>query len=174
MPGIPTKMNPSGQWIIFQLNSEGLRISGDGTRVFCLTETLIQAWSIDTGEHMGKMELELGGNWYLDPLQMNGSRLWIRLGDLSTQGWDFGTPSSSLAPSSIGSTSRPLLDFIGGAYWQTSWPPWIKDSISGKEVFQLSGRHARPEEVQWDGQYLIAGYDSGELLILDFHHMYPK
>jgi WD40 repeat protein len=93
-------------WTVDNLPTEleGLRISGDGTRVFCLTKTSIQAWSIDTGEHVGEVELELGEDWYLDPLQMNSSRLWIRLEDLSTQGWDFGTPSSSLAPSSIGST----------------------------------------------------------------------
>ena len=24
---------------------------------------------------------------------------------------------------------------------------------------------------QWDGQYLVAGYESGEVLILDFNHM---
>ena len=149
---------------------KGLRISGDGTKVFCLNWGSIQVWSIDTGECMG--EMKLGERWYLDPLQMDGSRIWVRLEDLSTQGWDFGTSSSSHIPSSIGSTGRPLLEFIGGARWQTPGPFQI--TISGKEVFQLSGRYARPRGVQWDGQYLIAGYESGELLILDFHHMYPK
>ena len=150
----------------------GLRISGDGTMVFCLTKTSIQAWSIDTGEHMGKIELELERYWYLDPLQMDGSRVWIRFEDLSTQGWDFGTLSSSFVPLSIGSTERPPLDFIGGAYRQTDGPSRIV--LSGKEVFQLSGKHATPGEVRWDGQYLIAIYSSGELLILDFHNMYPQ
>jgi WD40 repeat protein len=153
---------------------KGLRISGDGSKVFCLTETAIQVWSMDTGKHMGNVRLELGREWHLDPLQTDGSRIWVQLKDLSTQGWDLGTSSSSLVPSSVGSTGRPLLDFIGGSSWQTEKLSWIKDMISGKEIFQLSGRHARPREVQWDGQYLVAGYDSGELLILDFNHMYPQ
>ena len=151
-----------------------LRISGDGTKIFLLTNTSIQAWSIDTGEYISKMELELKDYWYLDPLQIDGSRIWIRLEDLSTQGWDFGTSGSSLVPSSIGSAGRPLLDFIHDICWWTEKPSQIKDSISGKEVFQLSGRHVTPKAVQWDGQYLIAGYYSGELLILDFHHVYPQ
>ena len=151
---------------------KGLRISGDGTKVFYLTETSIQAWSIDTGECMGEMKLDLVGEWYLDPLQMDGSRIWVQLWDSSTQGWDFGTSSSSPIPSSIGSTGRPLLDFIASTGWPTHRPSQI--TISGKEVFQLSGRHATPMEVRWDGRYLIAGYYSGELLILDFQHMYSK
>ena len=153
---------------------EGLRISGDGTKVFCLTNISIQAWSLDTGEHIGNMELDLKGSWYLDPLQMDDSRIWIQFENSPTQGWDFGTSSSSLIPPLIGSTGRPYLEYIGGASWQTRRSSWIEDNISGKEVFQLSGKHALSQAVQWDGQYLIAGYDSGELLILDFHHMYPK
>ena len=27
---------------------------------------------------------------------------------------------------------------------------------------------------QWDGRYLIAGYESGEVLILDFIHIIPQ
>ena len=123
---------------------------------------------------MGQMGLDLEGKWYLDPLQMDDSRIWVQLEDSSTQGWDFGTLSSSCIPLSIESTGRPLLEFIGGAGWQTNGTSWIKDTISSKEVFQLSGRHARPNEVCWNGQHLIAGYNSGELLILDFHHMYPQ
>ena len=151
----------------------GLRISGDGSKVFCLTETSIKAWSIDTGKHMGEIELGLEGGLFLDPLQINGSRIWIHLYDGSTQGCDFGTSSSSLVPSSIGSTGRPLLDICNGG-WGTLDPSWIKDTISGKEVFELSKRHTRLRGLQWDGQYLIAGYDSGELFILDFHNMYPQ
>jgi hypothetical protein len=35
-------------------------------------------------------------------------------------------------------------------------------------VFQWSGRYAEPSIAEWDGQYLVAGYKSGEVLILDF------
>ena len=153
-----------------ELDLCGFRISGDGSKVFCLTETSIQAWSIETGEHMGRVELE--GFIYLDPLQMDGSKIWIQLEDSSTQGWDFGTSSSSLVPSPIGSTERPLLDFVGDAWGQTDELSQI--TIGGKVVFHLCGKHATPRMVQWDGHYLIAGYNSGELSIFDFHHMYPK
>ena len=147
-------------------------VSGDGTKVFCQTWESIWAWSIDTGEYMGGMEFKLEEDWYLDSLQMDDSRIWVQFGDLSIQGWEFGTSSSSLIPSSIGFTGRPLLDFIDGACWQDLRPSLI--TISGKEVFQLSGRHVEPWEVQWDGQYLIAGYGSGELLITDFCCLCPK
>ena len=150
------------------IDIKDLRISGDGSKVFCLTKASIQVWSIDTGEHM--CEMVMGEYWYLDPLQLDGSRIWIRLRNLSTQGWDFGTSSSFLIPSFIGSAGRPLLDFTCGIYWCAE-APWIWDRISGKEVFRLSGRYANPRKAQWDGQYLITGYDSGELLILDFHHV---
>ena len=51
---------------------------------------------------------------------------------------------------------------------------WIKNTETGKEVFQLRERYAKPTDVWWDGQYLVAGYESGEVLILDFHHMLPQ
>jgi len=49
----------------------------------------------------------------------------------------------------------------------------IEDVAAGKEVFQLAGRYAKPSVTQWDGQYLVAGYDSGEVLILDFSYTIP-
>ena len=63
---------------------------------------------------------------------------------------------------------------MGGASWQTEDLSSIKNSVTGKEVFQLSGRYERPREIRWDGQYLVAGYFSGEVLILDFHHLYSQ
>ena len=150
---------------------KGLRISGDGSKFFTLIAGSIQAWSIHTGELVGKVKLELEQGFYLDPLQMDGSKIWIRLEDLSTQGWDFGVSNSPPVPLSDGSTERPLLDFIGGAEWQTKNPSWVKNTVTGREVCQLSGRYVKPNEVQWDGQYLVAGYGSGEVLIVDFCHL---
>jgi len=153
----------------------GLRISGDGSRVFCLAEESIQAWSIHPGELVDEVKLKLGQRWYLDPLQTDDSRIWIQFEDTSAsaQGWDFGISGSPIQLFDV-STKRPLLDFIGGASWQTVGPYWIKDTVTGKEVFQLSGRYVKTWEVRWDGQYLVAGYESGKVLILDFHHMYPQ
>ena len=130
---------------------KGLRISGDGSKVFYLSEESIQACSAHTGEPIGGMELELEQGFYLDPFQMDDSKIWIQLKDLSTQGWDFGVSKSIPVPLSDGSTERPLLNFFGGAYWQTEDPSWVKNIVSGKEVFQLSGRYARPECTEWDG-----------------------
>ena len=149
----------------------GLRISGDGSKFFCLTETSVQAWSIDIGKHMGEMVLVLGEKWYLDPLQMDDSRIWVRVNNLSTHGWDFSISGSSPTMLPIGLAGRPALDFIGGTWWQTEDPSWIQDTVSGKRVFQLSGKYAKPSEIQWNGQYLVAGYSSGEVLIVAFDNM---
>jgi len=152
---------------------QDLRISGDGSKVFYLNGKSIQAWSIYTGELVGEVELELEQILSLNPLQMDGSRIWIQLKDSSTQGWDFGILGSHPIQLSNIST-RPSLDFIGGVSWKTSGPCWIKDRVTGKEVFQLSGRYAKLNGVQWDGRYLVVGYQSGEVLILDFHHLCPQ
>jgi WD40 repeat protein len=154
------------------LELKGLRISGDGSKVFCVTKKSIQAWAMHTGELVGEVKLELEQNWYLDPLQMDDSRIWIQFKDSSTQGWDFGISGCPSIHLFNMSTNRPLLNFIVGAFWARN-PFWVKNIVTGKEVFQLSGKYAWPQETQWDGQYLIAGYDSGEVLILDFHCMYP-
>jgi WD40 repeat protein len=156
------------------LNLKGLRISGDGSKVFCMTKKSIQAWAMHTGELVGEVKFELEQRGYLDPLQMDDSRIWVRLKDSSTQGWDFGILDSPPIHLFNVSTQRPLLDFIGGPSWQTEDISWIKDVVTGKEVFHLSERYIEPFGIQWDGRYLVAGYESGEVLILDFHHMYPR
>ena len=152
----------------------GLRISGDGSKVFCLSDESLQALSTHTGELVGEVELDLGEEFHLDPLQMDGSKIWIRKEDFPAQGWDFGISNSPPVPLSHGPTERPLLDFFGGAWWQTDDPSWIKNIVTGKDVFQLSGRYAKPVDIEWDGQCLVAGYESGEVSILDFHHLYPQ
>ena len=134
---------------------------------------LIQAWSTHTGELVGEVKLEFEPRFHLDPLQMDDSKIWIQLKDLSTQGWDFGVSNSPPVPLSDGPTERPLLDFIY-AFWQAGEPLLIKNTVTGKEVFQLPGRYRKAECIEWDGQYLIAGYGSGGVLIIDFHHLYPQ
>ena len=146
----------------------GLRISGDGSKIISLGREFIQAWSMWTWELVSEVKLGLKGPLYLDSLYTYSSRVRIHSkSSLTQEGWDFGISGSSPIPFDP-STGRPHLDFIGGAEWQTKGPCWIKDTATGKEVFQLRGRYAEPDDVQWDGQYLVAGYWSGEVLILDF------
>ena len=165
------KDDPPKVVTIFLSGLCGLRISGDGSKLFILTTRSIEAWSIHTGEPVGEVELWMRRGFYLDPLQIDGSKIWIRFKDLSIQGWDFGVSNSPPVPLSDGSTERPFLDFIDGAQWQTDHPCWIKNTVTGKKVYQLHGRYLKPDKVQWDGQYLVAGYKSGEVLIMDFCHL---
>jgi WD40 repeat protein len=146
------------------------KISGDGSQVFCLSGQLIQAWSIQTGESLGQVQLD--GLLSPESLVVDGSRVWAYPLFSPPEGWDFGPPGSS-PPILLLNTSpdRPRLDFISGTEkWDTSLPR-IRDTVTGKVVFQLPERYARPSVTQWDGQYLVAGYESGEVLILDFSHM---
>ena len=123
-----------------------------------------------SGPDMCEVKLELQGMLHLDSLSIDSSKVWTQTRKSSTQeGWDFGTVGSSPVPFDP-STGRPQLDFIGGTPWQTNSPSKIKDTVTGKEVFQLRGKYASPSDVQWDGRYLTAGYESGGVLILDFDH----
>ena len=153
--------------------SNGLRISGDGSKIFCLTGRSIQSWCMQTGEAVGRVELE-NCDWNLDSLIADGSRIWVCSEDSSTRGWDFGISTSYPTPLSNTFPDRPQLNFIDGAKWVGSEPSRIKDTVTGKEIFQLVGRYADPYDAQWDGRYLVAGYMSGEVLILDFNHMVPQ
>ena len=145
----------------------GLRISGDGSKVFCLTGRFIQAWSMQTGEAVGRVELK--SNPSLDPLCVDGSRIWVCFADSSIQGWDFGVVG--LPPILVPSTplERPRLDFINSIRWQNPGLAKVEDTVTRKEVFQLSGRDVKLPGVRWDGQYLVASNRSGEVLILDFN-----
>jgi WD40 repeat protein len=142
----------------------GLRISGDGSKIFYLAGDRLQAWSTQTGEVVNRMDW---GCSFLDPLCMGGSKIWVNYRYKQAQGWDFGVSGSSPVLLSSTSSERPRLHFICGF----GAPSRIEDTVTRKEVFWLSGRHAKPGDVRWDGQYLVAGYGSGEVLILNFKHL---
>ena len=148
-----------------------LRILGDGSKIICLFDGIVRAWSMWAWELVCEIKLDLGGELYLDSLCTYSPRIWIHSKDSPAQeGWDFGNSGSSPVPFDP-STGRPHLDIIGGTWLQTGKQSWIKDTVTGRRVFQLGGEYARPYDVQWDGQFLVASYDSGEVLILDFHHI---
>ena len=71
-----------------------LRISGDGTKVFCMELNFIHAWHIWTGEVMGKVPL-FSGLWVGAFLTIDGPRVWVKLPHQGVEGWDFGVPDSS-------------------------------------------------------------------------------
>jgi len=146
----------------------GLRISEDGSKVFFLTDTSIKAWSMWTGELVGKVEFENYAH-HLDPLHADGSKIWVQFWSSSTNGWDFGILGSSPIPLSGTFPNRPHLKLIFLPRWQGTGQSKIEDAVTGTNVFQLVGNYARPYVACWDGHYLVAGYRSGEVLILDFN-----
>ena len=151
-----------------------IRISGDGSKIFILNNKCIQAWSLWTGEIVGKVELE-DEPFCFDFLVADGSRVWICLRDKQTQGWDFKIPGSTPIQLSNAFPNRPHLSLI--QYYNKGLDRLyrIEDTVSGKEVFRLPERYAEPIWApQWDGQYLVAGYSSGEVLILDLNNMIPQ
>jgi len=145
-------------------NVQDLRISGDGSKVFCMEQN-IHAWHIWTGEVMGKVEL--GYSQYPNTfLNIDSSRVWIH-SPRGIEGWDFGVSDSSSIKKCAKQPNRPHLDFIGSIRKDRSHIPGIEDTTTKMEVFRLPSGYTRPNDAQWDGQYLVAGYDSGEVIILD-------
>jgi WD40 repeat protein len=141
-----------------------IRISGDGSKIFRLDESTIQAWSIRTGEAVGEVyhELSLSGNHLIT----QGSKVWVL-----TDGWDFRTLGSSPIRLPAELPERHHLDFVGGVREDRRHIPGIEDTVTRKKVFQLPPRLVRSSDSQWDGQYLAAGYENGEVMILDFNHV---
>ena len=159
--------------ILFKDQTASFRISGDGSKIFLLDGKSIQAWSIQTGKIVDKVWLERKPR--AGSLVVNGSNVFVRFGHSRIQGWDFGTPGSAPTPlSNIPPPNRLYLDFVSDLREGTVYAPRIKDTATGKEVFRLPQRYAKPLGIQWNGRYLVAGYDSGEMLILDFSHMNPQ
>ena len=142
-----------------------IRISGDGSKVFCLSRETIQAWSIQTGEAMGRVEV--GPSPVLRPLTVDGSKVWIHSPQSEPLGWDFGisgSPPIQLFNTSLLPNNTRQWDVVQSR---------VKGTVTGKVFFQLAGRFTELVDSQWDGQYLVAGYRSGEVLILDFSNVPP-
>ena len=133
---------------------EDVRISEDGTKVFCLHYESIQSWSIQTGEVVSEVGLEPSGP--RRSLTVNGSSVWVHSPVLDLQGWDFGIPDSP----PVQLPNIPSSHSTGTKLWDTC-KFRIGDIVTRKVVFQLGGRFAKPNDSQWDGQYLVAGYESG-------------
>ena len=145
---------------------QDLKISGDGSKVFCLDEESIQAWSIQTGEIVEKVII-MGSEDFSGTLTVDGSRVWAHYPNSEYQGWDFGTPNSL----SVWLPDIAMLCPNGTMLWDTTQSK-IRDIATGKIVFQLSGRFVNPPNIQCDGCFLAAGYETGEVLILDLNYVF--
>jgi WD40 repeat protein len=144
-------------------NVMSVRISGDGSRVFCLDKDFIRARLVSTGEIVGEVKFghEFWRGYLANSLAVDDSRVWFR-SMYSCHGWDFGIPDLSPVP-----LLKSDLDSI-------QWNPRIEDTVTGKKVLQLPRRFTDPFDAQWDDRYMVAGYESGEVLILDFSCVLPQ
>ena len=140
-------------------NVEDLRISGDGLKIFHLWAPNIWAWSIQTGEAMGKVKITFSAD--MGSLIVNGSKVWTHRRQSGYEGWDLGIAGST--PTKL--SGMPALS-NGSLLWDPKQGR-IKNAVTGGVIFQLSGRFANPADVQCDGSYLVAGYGSGGVLILE-------
>jgi len=141
-----------------------IRISGDGSKVLCLDGGTIQAWSIWTGEVVGKVIHNI-----LNPrsLIVDGSSTWVR--SLSIiRGWDFGVTNSP--PVSL--SNSPLLYLSDTKEWDIGLSR-VRDTVTGQVIFQMGGRYKNLVDVQSGGKYVAIRYESWGVLILDFSHVLP-
>jgi len=139
-----------------------LKVSGNGSKVFCLCGEFICAWDIWTNKAVGKVKLILPvrGVYAID-----GSKIWAT--DASgPHGWDFGTPAFSFFQLYTGPPDITLND-------TKIWKRYMfrmQDVVTGKVVFQVPERFGGAVHVQFGGQYLVASFMSKEVLVLDLSH----
>ena len=142
---------------------EDLKISRCGSWVFGIYTPWVWAWSFQTGEVMQKMDI--GNKSYVGSLIVDGSKVWACWGGSNYKGWDFGIPGST--PVELPNVPT----FPGPSKLWDCKQARIKNPATGEVVFQLSGRFANPVSTQCDDSYLVAGYEFGEVLILDLTYV---
>ena len=148
---------------------EDVKISEDGSRVFSIGARVIQVQSIQTGEIVG--EAGIRSSQYSEAtLTINDSRVWIHYPDVETQVWDFGTPDLVVQ---LPNTTLEIHHSNGVVLWDSS-SFCVKEKATGKVIFQLPKGYGKPIDVQWNNQYLVASFKSGEVLVLDFCHKLPQ
>ena len=69
-----------------------VKISGDGSKVFCLTPQSIEVWSIWTGQEIGKVAIISSD--FIRSLTVEGPRVWAHYLQSEWVGWDFEVPDS--------------------------------------------------------------------------------
>ena len=149
----------------------GFRISGDGSKIFILDNSSIKAHSIQTERAMGQVYLRKGRCPPANSLIINGSKVWVPCMDLQTLGWDFGVENRVPVPLPHNSLPKLHLNHTRSTNVWESDIFRMEDTVTRVEVFQFPREYAKPALAQWDGRYLVAGYNTGKVVILDFAHM---
>ena len=151
--------------VIYQKEVHELRISEDGSTVFYKIPFFLRAIDTQTGHFVGQVELDGTQTAYVF-LSVDGSTVWMNSTE-NDMGWNFRISDLSLLESCLAPLNRYHLDFVGGVRKERNVLPPIEDTIAKREFLQLPKKLDNPTDAQWDGQYLVAGYDTGEVLILE-------
>lgn len=105
----------------------------------------------------------------INPLIVDGSRAWLYCSwNKNWEGQDFGITNSS--PVSLPKSPSLYLDDTNE--WDLALSR-VMDTGTGRLIFQMGGGHTYPVDVQSGGKYVLVCYDSGEILVLDFNHVFP-
>ena len=145
-----------------------IKIAGDGSKVFGLSDGCVEARSIETGEEVGRVSLADYDRSSL--LIVRGSK--VEYGKKKGWGWDFGGPEVSDYGELL---DRPRLDLVDWSDGKRILPRWIEDTVTKRPVFRLPETLMRSNpEVLWDGRYLIICSSSGELAIMDLDSICPR
>ena len=144
---------------------ESLRIVGDGSKIFCLGQYHIQAWSTLTGEVLGEVEIEDRDG--IGSLVIDGSKVWACYPESDYQGWDFGIPGS--LPLQLPNTPPSKLHPNGSMLWDWDQSK-VQDVATGRVVFQPPKSLGKPIDVQWNDEHLVICFGPTEVLILDFSY----
>ena len=115
-------------------HSVGLRISGDGSKIFNVnwhnSVSTIQVWSVGTGELACEVHVDDGKKYYLDTFHAGGSKVWVQSEDLTTKGWNFETLGSSPLPLPNIPSERPYLNL-----WFSWWYIFFQEHSNRKRSF---------------------------------------
>lgn len=115
-------------------------------------------------------DIGFGSHYARNFLLVDNMKAWVSFpgAPSPSQGWDFGIPNSS----PVMLPGIPTFNLNATKHWDAIAGA-IKDTITGDVTFSLP-RFVRPSMVQWDGWYLVADSEFGEVLILDFNGVFPQ
>ena len=155
------KGRPLQKFSKLPFETKDLKISGDGSKIFGLGPSHIEAVSIQT-EDARRVELE---GRSISNFFVNGLKAVIS--NSQGMGWDFGV---SGAPSFGKFADRPRLDLVDRFTEHTAVEPHcIEDTVTKRVVFHIPEKYMKPGmKVEWDGRYLLVWSGSGEAVVMDF------